>query len=298
MALTNNRKSSPVKQKKVVKSYEEQIEDAKNKNKHLLRDTTCKYNLDLFKQDRFKFNEYIEYDDKHHTYTHTLLKKRYTSVTTLIGKYAHKFESDKFKAKSTMDKFGMTYEEVLKYWDNIRDQSTNRGSAIHYSLDKMLNNNEIIESIVKNYAIDDEIIYYLEYMSKIFDRYKECKIHAEEILYSHKHQIAGQADLVIEGKDFIEIHDYKTNDKELKYEGYNNQMMKSPIKEQPSGDLGKYELQLNIYALFAEQIYKKPVTKLVVHHLRFVDNQPCCKEIELKINQEIITKLLNHYVNE
>ena len=69
-------------------------------------------------------------------------------------------------------------------------------------------------------------------------------------------------------KKTVDIEDWKTNDKELGYEGYNGETLQYPLTSYGTGPLSKYTIQLSLYMYMACKIYNKKPGRMIIHHLR------------------------------
>lgn len=121
-----------------------------------------------------------------------------------------------------------------------------------------------------------------------------AKVHVEDLLHYLYPGIAGQSDLVIEGPDYIDIHDYKTNIKELAFENSYGKYYKYPINHLQVSKLQTYELQLSIYGYFAAKLYKKPVRNIIVHHFSNDRLYP----IYLNYKKDAVLLLINYQVGK
>ena len=62
---------------------------------------------------------------------------KYTSVTTLLGEYKEKFDSE-YHAQRVADRKGVTKEQILAEWKEINDQANIYGTNLHEILEKYL----------------------------------------------------------------------------------------------------------------------------------------------------------------
>lgn len=75
------------------------------------------------------------------------------------------------------------------------------------------------------------------------------------IVFSDKYKLAGQADLILinkQDKTFL-VFDYKTNQKGIEKNAYQDKRMFPPLEHLPHSKYYHYALQLNLYAYFIEQ---------------------------------------------
>ena len=69
-------------------------------------------------------------DHDTHVYTNTETGETYTSVTTFIGSYKKKFDSDKW-SKIVAKREGVSQKEILDKWCDITVVAQNRGTNVH-----------------------------------------------------------------------------------------------------------------------------------------------------------------------
>jgi hypothetical protein len=83
-----------------------------------------------------KFNHITYFDEPHEYYSDG---KKLTSVTTFIGKFKEKFDTQGM-AESYAAKRGLNVLDVISDWDYKRDFSTVKGSAVHLYAENLWNN--------------------------------------------------------------------------------------------------------------------------------------------------------------
>lgn len=191
----------------------------------------------------------------------------YTSVTQMIKKYQPEKDWNEIATKYAK-KTKQTVEEVQAAWKEEGRKAIEKGLSFHKEAEEVLvaaGEKEIngVKYKVTSSPMDDGI--------KIAIPLKlEDGVYPEPIIYSHKYQIAGQADYVevVDGK--INIIDYKTS-KEIKQESYKHwkfgyEMMKSPVSHLMNCNYFQYALQINIYML----LLKQHNPKLKVGHMEIL----------------------------
>ena len=215
----------------------------------------------------------VSYNDEAHIYWETdkpdLL---YTSVTTAIGKFFKKFIADMENTKKTREKYGMSFEQVVKMWDDYKNESCEYGTEIHWAMELIMSDRwrEVPESKL---CPVEEYRSYCEwaYNTRYSDTWKEWTPRPEALVYSKKARLAGQADLpwYNHDKKQIIVTDYKTNRKELSYNSPFNSRMLEPFETYEAGELMKYGIQLAIYSIFLEKEYKGyKVISNIIYHMR------------------------------
>lgn len=95
-------------------------------------------------------NTYLFFDEGPHKYTDSN-GNEYVSTTTIIGQYAPKFDS-KFWARKKAKEQGVSEKEILRQWEQIKDEACQRGTATHNGL----------EDAIRDVSKFKEAIRYLE----------------------------------------------------------------------------------------------------------------------------------------
>ena len=95
-------------------------------------------------------NTHLFFDEGPHKYTDTE-GNEYISTTTLIGQYAPKFDA-KFWARKKAKEQGVSEKEILRQWEQIKDEACRRGTETHNG----------IEDAIKDVSKFKEAIQYLE----------------------------------------------------------------------------------------------------------------------------------------
>lgn len=241
---------------------------------------------------RYKIKDHIRFDPENHTYYNTKSKKFYVSGTGLINQLTPKFEATYEKTAKTRDLLGFSHEQVLNYWDRKRNNASIRGSYIHDAMEYMLENKltlddamAYLESLDQTVPTSEVYKYYKFVRNYLRDRgLLNGKIIVEDLLYDDELELASQADLIILTKNGIYVFDYKTNECELTYKGYDK--MYPPFEKYDNSKLFKYDLQLNLYGKLASDRYELPICGLEIFHLY---EEP--KVIEIKYNLKHVKKL-------
>ena len=289
--------------------------------------------MDMEKRNPDKINGNVYYYDDEHVYVDKDTNDKFTSVTTLIHKYTHEFDSvfwSAYKAlealmdedtffilkksllatkkfhHSILGKFGINEEEfankraeILQSYDDERNKSCERGTRIHAEFENMFYNSG--KSNLKKYGLGDlagdflckKDYYDLEEEKGIYPEYLISKVSSDGIL-----RIAGQIDLLIKDGNDIYIVDWKTN-KEIKQKSYFNrnkrmsERMKFPLNHLDDCNYMHYTLQLSLYAYLLEQI--NPDFNIKLLKLIHVDHSDKQTEYVLDYRRDDVIKMLNHY---
>jgi hypothetical protein len=199
----------------------------------------------------------ILFNDKYHTYYDTEQNKYLKSVTTRLKDFQIEFDEDTWSDIKAKD-YGITQEQVIQYWEYLRQIGTIKGSIVHNYLEKRW-----FGKIVDYEAMIPRTIFSLpdyEFLS-FLNRLRICIGYAEnfvndaftrfepieaEKIVSNKNY-AGQIDLLVKDKKLGKnrIVDYKT-DKEIQY--YNKfANLTGEFSHLSNCNFTKYSLQTNCY---------------------------------------------------
>lgn len=193
-----------------------------------------------------------------HIYKNIETDEQYLSVTTLIGKYTPKFDTEKWaniKAKQA----GCTPDEIKKQWDETRNYACDRGTSFHEAMENFLKFGEI------NPNYEKVISYFGTCVEKIIENIST--VQSELLLYNDEYKIAGTADIIWEHEDgTFTVGDFKTNKKFNYYSSYNEWML-NPISHLSECQYNKYAIQLSIYAYMYELMTGKKCRGMVLFYL-------------------------------
>lgn len=190
-------------------------------------------------------NSKINFIEATHRYINTETGDDYKSATTLLGLFKNKFDEKRI-AGLTAKKRGITVEEVLNEWAEIRNTACTKGTNIHLALENFIKHNEI----------DKEYETLIEDFKNIINSMSDIKcIHSEILLYLDKYKVAGTSDLIFEHNDgTFSVGDFKTNKKFRYYSEY-NEHLKYPVQHLNNCEFINYSLQLSLYAYMYETLY-------------------------------------------
>lgn len=218
-----------------------------------------------------------------------------TSVSTLIGMYHEKFDSDKH-SKRIAEKRGLTQEEVLKEWEDKKVKSQIKGTLYHKKKeDEILSKAGVFRHNEEGGT------------KQAFD-ITELKpgIYPELIVYHPYYNIVGTADLVeiFEDKTFY-LEDHKSNEK-LEFTGYpvfNKKTMKREPKKMypPLQHLDDcsgihYTIQLSAYAFILEEAGYE-CKGLQINHVLFDEDEQDIMVVNYPINylKKEVRNLFEHF---
>jgi len=212
-----------------------------------------------------KTSDTVTYTESNHRYINTDKNLKMVSVTSFIDSLTKK-EVD-YPTASTELELGLTKEEVYLYWKQKSHWSKGRGSFIHNWIER-----ELFLLSCTAYYKEIEIICntlnedFFTYRNFAKTRVKNKKYKVEELLYSVKDNIAGQADLIIDlDNKYFYIEDWKTNEKDLEVDDSYGECL---FSNYPATTLQKYILQLTIYAYLYSLMTGKKCKGIHIHHFR------------------------------
>lgn len=184
---------------------------------------------------------------------------KYTSVTTVLGKYHEKFDSDFWSAKVAA-RDGKTQQEVLDEWKRINDEANAYGTALHEILERYL------LAPYRMYSPRDD------FEKRVINAFVLCcnqnnlkltvsnTIHPERIMsleFTEDKGMAGTSDIIEDiHNDMFNVWDFKTN-KEFRFESKYNQWMSFPINHLSDCQYNSYAMQLSIYGVMYERETRK-----------------------------------------
>lgn len=259
-----------------------------------------------------KLNGTVAFNDKRHVYWDINTNNKFISVTTLIEKFAQKFDKDFWSGYKALEKllpadawkierksllnthkipkellntydikeldFNKAQQSILDEWDKTNKESCERGTKIHADLEnsmyKMGANVSLKKFGVGGKFVCDKGRTALDLENGVYPEYLISRTSPDNML-----RIAGQIDLLVKKGKEITILDWKTN-KEIKQKaGFNTQTrsevkMLYPLNTIPDVNYWHYALQLSTYAWMIQMIDPEYVIKdLILVHFDHNDNQ-------------------------
>ncbi len=201
----------------------------------------------------------ITFTEWNHTYTHNETGEKFTSVTTILGKYKKPFDSDS-AATRVAKREGVSKEMVLEMWEKEKNKACDRGTSLHKLLEDYITVGEQVDDYGWLYKTYDRCAEYN------VDRYK--KVLCEQLLWNEELKVSGLADLIYEHKDgTFTVGDFKTN-KRYRFSSDYNEWMLPPLDHLTVCEHSTYTMQLSIYAWLYEQLTGKKCRKLVIYYLK------------------------------
>jgi len=178
----------------------------------------------------------IQFDPVKHEYTNILTGEKYTSVSTVVGKFKSDFDKQTI-SRFVADKRGISQAEVLAEWEKINTESKIIGTAIHAA----------IEEWCKRGTVQPDHVKVVEEFKKLGNYTKASGALHEQLLYSHAHKIAGTADIIHPDGKYFDVYDVKTNKAFNFFSKYKKQL-KPPVDHFSDCEYNSYSLQLSLYA--------------------------------------------------
>lgn len=280
-----------------------------------------------------KENSYVFFNDETHKYYDKETMQEYVSVTTLIHNYTQEFNEEFwsfYKAlemflepeifypikktllatkkvnKKLIKKLNLNEEEFLAKQEEIkaeyarkREESCNRGTAIHAVFENSFYGKTHFDFTKFGYKdlvgdfICNENYYKLDLEKGVYPEFLISVASKDNIL-----RVSGQIDLlVIDGND-VTIMDWKTNksiDKTSYYDKSkkSNVMMKYPLDNLQDCNFNHYQLQLSLYAYMLQQINPNyNIKSLKIVHIDHDNKQ---HEYECEYLKKDVERMLKHY---
>jgi ATP-dependent exoDNAse (exonuclease V) beta subunit len=282
-----------------------------------------------------KINKEVWFREKDHVYGNINDPSiKYTSVTTLIGKYEPEFDKEfvsKYKALEKLipsdiwrkekgsiwkshripdeflevhniskEELNKVQQDILDEWVKINKESCERGTKIHAQLENSFYNAGS-NITLKKFGIGGKF----ECRKNYNDLDLEYGIYPEYLIYYDNPKldlhIAGQIDLLIKSGNDIIIGDHKTN-KKIDLKGFYNsssrttEKLKYPLTSLDNCNYNVYQLQLSTYAWMLQKINPDFVIKdLILNHYDHDGNNTLYRCSYLKDDVE---KMLKHFAKQ
>lgn len=259
---------------------------------------------------------------------------KYTSVTTLIGKYEPEFDSKFISAYKALERLipanewkkekgeiwkshkipdtylevhniskeelNRTQQDILDEWEDINRKSCERGTKIHSQLENSFYTAGS-NITLKKFSIGGKFSCKKNYNELDM----EYGVYPEYLIYYDNPKldlhIAGQIDLLVKNENNIYILDWKTN-KKIDLKGFYNSSIKSTEKlKYPLGTLDNcnfnvYQLQLSTYAWMIQKLNPNFVIKdLIINHYDHDGNETLYHCTYLK---DEVEKMLKHFAKQ
>ena len=289
----------------------------------------------LFGKTVDKENDSVFFNDSEHLYLDKLSGEPYISVTQLIHNYSNPFNAaffSKYKALEALidsDHFSLVKSgllatqiwqpellkkfdidpqvfeektnEILKSWDDTRDEACGHGSYVHEIMETSFYGNTHFD--LSNFGCpqicgDYTCIkgnYHLDLDNGIYPEFLMSYVTPEGL------RIAGQADLIVKSGNDISVLDWKTNREIKKRSFYNstkkkNVMMKFPLNNIEDCNYNIYTLQLSLYAYMLQKL--NPDFNIKDLKLVHISRDAKQTVYDLEYRKDDVERMLKHYAKQ
>ena len=259
---------------------------------------------------------------------------KYTSVTTLIGKYEQEFDKEfvsKYKALERLvskdiwkkEKGGIwknhkipkdflevynidekelnkVQQDILDEWDKINKESCERGTKIHSAIENAFY--KAGNSVnLSRFGIGGKFQCKKDYSELNL----EYGVYPEYLIYYDNDKIglhiAGQIDLLIKDGNDIILGDHKTN-KKLDFKSFydsgtrSTKKMKYPLTNLDDCNFNAYQLQLSTYAWILQKLNPNfNIKRLFINHY---DHEGNNNIYEVQYLKDDVEKMLKHFAKQ
>lgn len=190
----------------------------------------------------------ITFTESDHTYIDSN-RKRYTSVTTLVGMGFERFDM-KGNAIRVAEKQGRHWMDVVKEWEANRKMAAGFGTRLHENCEhQILGQMELLhEAKIPSEKINFDLAY--KAVEDLKKNYHNIKFEPEKLVFSPKLGIAGSIDLLVTKDDgTYHIYDWK-NVKNIAMEGFRGKCgILECTKDVQDSNYWHYNLQLQLYEI-------------------------------------------------
>lgn len=192
---------------------------------------------------------HIVFDESKHIYYNKLTNERYISATQILSKFKKPFDRYNISL-NVARKEGVTQQEILDRWDNIKNIACDKGKSIHLLLEQYI----LLD--IKNTEYDWIYTAFDNSLKTITEKYDYR--YSEKLLYNDNFKIAGTCDLLVDIGDEFCVIDFKTNNKITTSNNFNEYLL-YPLDFLQNCEYNVYALQLSLYAyMYEKQTGKKP----------------------------------------
>jgi hypothetical protein len=224
--------------------------------------------------DSYQNKNKLSFIEETHTYfikdTDGEIKDNFPSVSTVLKSFYEPFDHTKTKAFLSCGGDPVKEKELLDGWKALGNAATNKGSRVHFILeDKLISKYDSYKKVrMPIFECNEKQIYDGDQMVKAGEKFIN-KMHqrgavlldTEMVLGSVKLGYTGQPDkvwLIKNKKDKlgIVITDWKTNRPDKFERQFYTKKLLSPFQNYYATDLGKYYIQLSLYAKLLLEMLK------------------------------------------
>jgi hypothetical protein len=177
---------------------------------------------------------------------------KYTSVTTVLGKYHEKFD-EQFWSLKIAERDGKTQAEVLAEWKKINEEANIYGTMVHEILERYLLSKYRMYSPVDDFEKRVIAAFVKCCNENALRVHMSSTLHPERIMsleFTETQGMAGTSDIIedIHNNKF-NVWDFKTN---RRFRYYNQSMM-FPIEHLVDCEFNAYAMQLSMYGVMYER---------------------------------------------
>lgn len=236
----------------------------------------------------------MRYIDSTHSYVSDH-GESYLPVTQLIKRYEPRKDWQEI-AEKFAKKHKRTVEDVQAEWKEEGRKAISKGLTYHAKMEQLYVDRGTCTINGESYKVIPSPL--IDDVKVAIPLKLEDGVYPEIIVYSDKHKISGQADLIEIVKGKINIKDYKTS-KEIRTASYKHwrhghEMMLPPLGHLMNCNFFQYALQLNIYmALLKTHNKKFKVGDMEILHVVDINSDPIVYEVPNL--QKEAKSLLEHY---
>ena len=175
----------------------------------------------------------------------------------------------------------VTAKEVAALWKQNGSDAADEGTRIHELIETAIKEGQLLE----DYMDERVVVAAMNAYHRVLRTYDDLvRVVPELRLCLPEYKLAGTIDVFIDREGSIILLDWKTN-KELSWDGYKKGLTKL-TEDLKNSNLQLYTLQLSTYAYMCEQIFGKPIHRLIIYHTTED------KLIPITYEKELIEKLL------
>ena len=227
------------------------------------------------------YNNGIQFEPKEHVYT--MNGEEFTSATTFVGSFFEEFDEDRI-SKIVANRDGITQEEVLQLWQDIREY----GTLVHEEIETAddVEDMETFEAKQGRQFLDA-----LELTSDVKYMFPEA------LLRHPKYKVSGTSDMVVihENGD-VSLIDWKTSKKITRTAYKNKTGTKQSTQNYSDHKYNKYKLQLSVYAYILEHMLEGDVN---IRNLYLVHLTPKGYDYyEMDYEKDLVQSMMEEYSNE
>jgi len=259
---------------------------------------------------------------KEDTHQYFFDHKEFTSVTTILKKYAQEFDSsywslykaikDVMETRNLWEVYKrqvggwekvvaawsadpMMPEEIklrqnyyLDLWEAEGFTARVKGTLRHLEKENEINNQITTPQYIREQK--GEVVLGTNEQQFFEKNFTSSGVFAEVRLYNEQYEVAGTVDKIIKEGKKVHIHDYKTN-KKISREGFRGATMKTPLQALPDCSYSLYTLQLSIYAWILEDLGYEIGDLAIIH----IPDRQTETIIPVQYRKDLVEKLLKHY---